>query len=179
MDITKYTDLRIAPRAVFDSLPERGGRARFMVPDGAGWRSVTWSDLAAEIREISLYLGTLLEAQDRAAIYAPNRVEWASAALAIQAAGGAMVPVYPASTAEQAAYVVSHSDAKVLFVDTAALLAKTLDAWDSLAGVRAVVLLSDDLDVGQALAAVASKGRKVPAQRDVDEKIVRWCAACG
>ena len=47
-----------------------------------------------------------------------NSVEWIAAALAIQAAGGVMVPIYPANTAAQAAYVAQHSDAKVLFVDT-------------------------------------------------------------
>ena len=32
MDITPYLDMKIAPRAVFDSLAERKTRVRFMVP---------------------------------------------------------------------------------------------------------------------------------------------------
>ena len=38
MDTTPYTtDLRIAPLAVFDSVPERGPTTRFMVPEGDEW----------------------------------------------------------------------------------------------------------------------------------------------
>ncbi len=178
MDVTPYTrDLRIAPRAVFDSLAERGSRTRFMVPDGPAWRPVTWSDFAQEIREIALFLAPRLGSDDRAAIYAPNSVAWASAALAIQAAGGAMVPVYPASTAEQAAYVVSHSDARVLFVDTQALLSRTIGAWGALANVVAIVLLSDGLDVDAAIEAAGAEGRGAPDAVDVKARIHPWSAA--
>ena len=42
MDITPYLDLKIAPRAIFDSLSIRKDRARFMVPTGTPgeWRPV-------------------------------------------------------------------------------------------------------------------------------------------
>src|SRR4051794_34875692 len=132
MDITPYTELKIAPRAVFDSLPERRSRVRFLLPTADGdWRAVTWGAFAAQIRKAALFLATAgLGSGDRGAIFAPNRVEWIAAALAIQAAGGVMVPVYAANTAEQAAYVVKHADAKVVFVDTPALLSKVFEAWD-------------------------------------------------
>ena len=43
MDITPYLDLKIAPRAVFDTLGERRTRARFFLPtDDGDWRAVTW-----------------------------------------------------------------------------------------------------------------------------------------
>ena len=144
MDITPFLDLRIAPRAVFDALADRQSRVRFMVPtaptEGSApqarvnqvWRSVTWGAFAQEIRELALFLGSVLKSGDRGAVYAPNRVEWASAALAIQAAGGVIVPIYPASTAEQVGYVVQHSDAKVVFVDTPALLGRLFTCWSAL-----------------------------------------------
>jgi long-chain acyl-CoA synthetase len=150
MDITPFLELKIAPRAVFDALDERKDLVRFMVPAGNGeWRKVTFGEFAEQIRELGLFLGTVLKAGDRAAIYAPNRVEWASASLAIQAAAGVMVPVYPASTSEQLSYVVSHSDAKVLFVDTPALVGRTLEAWKSLEQVERIVLLDDRLDLSR------------------------------
>src|SRR5437899_3212044 len=99
MDITPYLELRIAPRAVFDHLAERRTRARFMLPKGDGdsrdWTAVTWGAFAQQIREASLFLVAAgMKSGERAAIFAPNRVEWISAALAIQAAGGVMVPIY-------------------------------------------------------------------------------------
>jgi long-chain acyl-CoA synthetase len=176
MDITPFLDLRIAPRAVFDALADRSTRVRFMVPDptrGPGeWRAVTWGTFAQEIRELALFLGSVLKGGDRGAIYAPNRVEWASAALAIQAAGGGMVPIYPASTAEQVAYVASHSDAKVIFVDTPALLGKLLTSWSALEQVDRIVLLDDALDASRVHESLRSKGVAVPPFEEVERKLI-------
>jgi long-chain acyl-CoA synthetase len=173
MDITPHLDLRIAPRAVFDSLADRKSQVRFMVASSEGdWRAVTWGEFAAEIRELALFLGTFLEAGDRGAVYAPNRVEWASAALAIQSAGGVIVPMYPASTSEQAAYVASHSDAKVVFVDTPVLLGRLFECWDSLSGVERIVVLDDGIDVPRVHASLRDKGASIPALEEVERKII-------
>lgn len=179
MDVTPYLELKIAPRAVFDALDERKTRVRFMVPvPGTNdWRGVTWGAFADEIRELALFLTTVTKSGDRAAIYAPNRVEWASASLAIQAAGGVMVPIYPASTAEQLAYVASHSDAKVIFVDTPALLGRVLEAWSALGAVQRVVLLDDGLDAARVHESLRKKGTAVPSFEEVAKKVVTIAAA--
>ena len=171
MDLTPFLELKIAPRAVFDALDERRDKVRFLVPaknaDGApgDWQKVTFGQFADQIREIALFLGTILKPGDRAAIFAPNRVEWASAALAIQSAAGVMVPVYPASTPEQLSYVVEHSDAKVLFVDTPALVTRVLQAHKSLGHLERIVLLDDRIDVARLL-------EKVPEAADLAKKLV-------
>ena len=125
MDISNFRDLRIAPRAVFDTLAERKDRPRFMIPQKDGsWVKVTWADFAAEIRDVAMFLVAKgLRPGDRVVVFAHNSVAWASAALGIQAAGGVMVPIYPASTAEQVAYVVRHSDARFAFAGDPAKLA--------------------------------------------------------
>ncbi len=146
MDVTKYLDLRIAPRAVFDSvkLEGRGEQPRFYVRSSGGWNAITYRAFADQIERVALFLARSNFAPgDRAAVYAPNSVAWAAAALAIQAAGGVMVPIYAASTAEQLAYVAGHCDAKVLFVDTPALLARVKEAWPKLPALERVVLLGD------------------------------------
>ena len=173
MDITPFLDLRIAPRSVFDALPDRQSRVRFMVPTGPGeWRAVTLGAFAQEIRELALFLGSVIKGGDRGAIYAPNRVEWASASLAIQAAGGVMVPIYPASTAEQVGYVASHSDAKVVFVDTPALLGRLLTTWSSLDAVERIVLLDDALDVARVHESLRAKGVVLPAFAEVERRVI-------
>ncbi|MFO0740023.1 MAG: long-chain fatty acid--CoA ligase [Labilithrix sp.] len=176
MDLTPFLELKIAPRAVFDALDERKDKVRFMVPsknaDGTPgeWQKVTFGQFAEQIRELALFLGTILKAGDRAAIYAPNRVEWASASLAIQAAAGVMVPVYPASTPEQLSYVIEHSDAKVLFVDTPALVTRVLQAHASLGHLERIVLLDDGIDVARIL-------EKVPAGVELAKKFIDVTAA--
>jgi long-chain acyl-CoA synthetase len=165
MDVTPYLEPSIAPRAVFSHLPVRGDEPRFMVPAGEGtWSPVTWGAFADQIRQIALFIHGELDAGDRAAIFAPNRVEWLSAALGVQAAGGVMVPVYPSSTAEQMAYIVAHSDSKLLFVDQAPLLERVLEAWDELSAVRRIVVLDDALEVE-----AVARGR--------GEKVIRWSQA--
>src|SRR5688572_1384930 len=107
MDISNYLEVKAAPRWVFDALPERQTRVRFMLPTPEGdWRAVTWGAFATQIRRCALFLSSVgVKPGDRGAIFAPNSVEWMSAALAIQTAGGVMVPIYPANTTPQAAYV--------------------------------------------------------------------------
>src|SRR3984957_959652 len=149
MDVTPFSELKIAPRAIFDTLPERRTRPRFMLPtDDGDWRMVTWGGFARQIRAIALFAtSTGLKSGERACVFAPNRVEWMSAAMGIQAAGGVMVPIYASSTAEQAAYVAEHSDAKLLFVDTAGIVAKVVEAWASYAAIERIVVLDDGIDV--------------------------------
>lgn len=177
MDVTKFLEPKIAPQVVFDSLAERRSRVRFLVPQGDDWRAVTWGAFARQIQHAALYLGTVMKPGDRGAIFAPNRVEWMSAALAIQAVGGVMVPIYPANTAEQAAYVIEHSDARVVFVDTPALLGRLFEAWETCAQVASIVLLDDALDAAQVLAGLRAKGKRVPGYTEVAARLTTWSRA--
>jgi long-chain acyl-CoA synthetase len=179
MDVTAYlSELKIAPRAIFDALPERAARVRYMVPTADGdYRAVTWKAHAEQIRQVASFLAGELKSGERAAVFAPNRVEWMAAALGIQAAGGVMVPIYPSSTADQAGYVIEHGDVRVLFVDTEPLLACVLEAWPQCEGVRRVVLMDDGLDVGHALAALEARGKAAPRYADVERRVVSWSRA--
>ncbi|MCK6545061.1 long-chain fatty acid--CoA ligase [Myxococcota bacterium] len=181
MDVTPFLEIKIAPKAIFESLSERRDRARFMLPtpDG-GWRPVTWGDVARQIETIALFLSAAgLQQGDRGAVFAPNRVEWMSAALAIQAAGGVIVPVYPASTPDQAAYIVDHSDAKFLFVDTPALVGRILDAWPAYARVERIVVLDDGLDLAKVRADLVAKHpeKDYPSFEELEKKFISWSMA--
>ncbi len=121
MDVTSLLTVRPAPCAVFESLPERADQIRFRVrrPDGS-WTAVTWGDFAAQIRAAAAVLiDAGIQAGDRVAVYGANSVAWAAAALGVQAAGAVMVPIYPASTTPQAAYVLGHAACQAVFVSDA------------------------------------------------------------
>jgi len=179
MDITRFEELKIAPRAIFDLLDERRSRPRYLLPTANGdWKAVTWGAHAEEIRAIARFLAKEgLTTGDRGAIFAPNRVEWMSAAMAIQAAGGVMVPIYPASTAEQAAYVAGHSDAKVIFVDTKPLMERLLRAWSELGAVARIVTFDDALDAVAIATELKAQGVKVPPLGELAQKVVPWSRA--
>jgi len=121
MDVSRFTtSLEPAPRVVFAQLAERGDVPRFYVRDGQAWQPITWNAFADEIRALALVLAEGgLERGEAVAIFAHNSVHWGAAALAIQAAGGVMVPIYPSSTPAQAAYILEHCEARFVFADTA------------------------------------------------------------
>jgi len=168
MDVTPFLEARIAPRAVFDRLVEHAERARFMIPDkGGGWTAVTWAEYARQIRETALFLiASGIKPGDRVAVFAGNSVAWGVAALAIQAAGGVMVPIYPASTPEQAAYVAQHSAARFIFASAGTLprIAARAAAYE---GVEKVVVLEvPALDAALTAAAGAAIAGKLVAWKD-------------
>lgn len=125
MDVTPLLEIKPAPRAVFDRLPTHRHRTRFHVRRDGAWQPVTWGQFATQIRGVArLLLELEAERGDHVAIFAANSVGWASAALGIQTAGCVFVPIYPASTAEQVAYILEHSGARVVFAGGADQLAR-------------------------------------------------------
>jgi long-chain acyl-CoA synthetase len=121
MDVTPFLEIRPAPHAVLARLATHRDRARFHVrnPDRS-WRAITWGEHARDLRAAARWLiDAGVAPGDRVALYASNSVAWAAAAIGIQAAGAVLVPIYPASTAAQAAYVIAHSGARFVFADAA------------------------------------------------------------
>ena len=173
MDVTQYLELKPASRVLFDAAKVRGDQPRYFLPTASGWQPLLWRDHAEHIELAAQgLLGLGLQAGERAAIFAPNRYEWMEAALAIQAAGGVMVPVYASNTADQLAYVVNHSDARVLFVDSPALAQRTAQAWPQIREtVRQVVAIEPALcealaPVGDALLTWADLSQRGAARRE-------------
>ena len=85
MDVSKMLEIHPAPRAVLDRLGTHRDRARFQVRTGGNaWQPVTWGQFATQIRGVARWLVEHeLEAGERIAIYAPNSVAWAAAALGL------------------------------------------------------------------------------------------------
>ena len=177
MDIASYLDITPAPLALFHQLDERGTRVRYMVPTADGdFRGVTWAAHAKSVKHCALFLRSLgLQPGDRGAIFAPNSVEWMAAALGLQSAGAVMVPIYPANTPSQAAYVAKHSDAQVLFVDTPALLSRIFELWAEYEQVvRIVTLGAQPIEPGPLLEQMRSKGLRCPPIVEVEKKLMAW-----
>ncbi len=178
MDVRKYLALRPAPHALFDALDAHRDRPRFVVTEGGAERTVTFGAVADEVRDVALFLAADGHAPGfRGAVFAHNRVEWMSAALGVQTASGVMVPIYASSTAEQAAYVLSHSDASVVFVDGEPLLRRVLSALPSLPALVRIVLMDAGLDAGRALASMRASGLATPSDAEVEGKVLGWAEA--
>jgi long-chain acyl-CoA synthetase len=153
VDPSPFLTVRPAPYAVLDRAATHPDRVRFRrraPAAAAGWEPVTYARFAHELRAVARWLiDTGFAPGDAAAVFASNSVEWAAAALGVQAAGGVLVPIYPASTPAQAAYVLGHADVRVVFAG-APERAKLAEIRDQLPALRDVVAIETlpDPDAG-------------------------------
>ena len=78
--------------------------------------SLTFTELLdAANTAAKAFVASGIEADDTAAIWAPNIAEWVVAALGLQTAGGVLVPLNTRFKGREAGYVLERSEAKMLF----------------------------------------------------------------
>ena len=114
----------------------------FYVRSDDQWNGISWErfddearDFAAALLSMGLPLGTSV------AILMGNVPEWPITDLGTIMAGGVGVGLYPSSSAEQCEYIIRHSGAQFLLVDTAAQLEKVLSVRDHLPELKAIIVL--------------------------------------
>jgi long-chain acyl-CoA synthetase len=162
MDVSHLLTIAPAPRAVFDRLATHRDRVRFHVRNGDSWQPVTWGAYAAQIRGVARWLIEHdVKAGERVAIYAHNSVAWAAAALGAQTAGAVFVPIYPASTPEQVAYILDHAEIRYVFVAGKELIDRLEKARTLVAAAPEVIAVDD-----AAFAAAANRDAAEPALVD-------------
>ncbi len=94
------------------------------------WHAVTWAGYHEQARAVGLALTDLgLQAGQSVAILAENRPEWLYADMGAQAMGLIGVGLYPTASAEQVAFILQDSRARVLIVENQEQLDKALAAW--------------------------------------------------
>src|SRR5262245_10325142 len=98
-------------------------------PSGSGLvRTFTFAAVADEARRMAAHLASRnLPGRSHIAILGKNSAHWLIADLAIWMAGHVSVPLYPTMNARTAAYVLEHSESRLLF------LGKMDGLWASLA----------------------------------------------
>lgn len=90
------------------------------------WHDLTWTDYDNHVRKAGNALMAMgFEKGEAACIIGDNRIEWVFADLGIQCAGGVSVGIYATNAWPQVEYVVSHCDARFLFVENE----EQLDKW--------------------------------------------------
>ncbi len=84
---------------------------------GGEWQHLSGKAVAARVRAVALGLTSLgVRAGDRVALLSENRAEWSIVDLAILSLGAVNVPIYTTQAVEQVRYILSDSQARVLFV---------------------------------------------------------------
>lgn len=89
--------------------------------------------LARGLRKNGMYPG------DKVAIFSENRLGWAISDFGIQCAGGITVPIYATNTGKQAAYIINHSGARIVFCSTKGQYEKLYSVRDQIPQVELVI----------------------------------------
>ncbi len=109
------------------------------------WKGISWQRFGAETHEFgSALLASGLTRGASVCILMGNVPEWAVADMGTISAGGIGVGLYPTSSAEQCQYIINHSDAEFVLVDTHQQLQKILSVRDQLLKVKAIVVLDEE-----------------------------------
>src|ERR687886_497195 len=86
--------------------------------DGDDWKELTFAEVGEIVREMAAGLVEIgIEPGDRVCILCETRPEWSYASLAIGAAGGVVVPIYPTNSPDECEWVAGNSEAKAIFCE--------------------------------------------------------------
>jgi len=133
------------------------------------WRTLTWADAGDQVRALANALlseGVALE--DRCVVLAATSVQWILADLGVLSAGCATTTIYPKSSDRELKFIVSDSEAVVVFTDTAAQVDRLRQIRDEVPQVRRVVVFDPaaaDGDWVVSFDAFEAKGRAWAAEQ--------------
>ncbi len=107
------------------------------------FQEITWSEALTQVRRMAQGLIALgLSKGDRVSIFSHNRPRWIISDQAIQAAGGAGVPIYPTSTNRQLEYILNDSKSRMIVVGEDNLLKQALEVRANVPGLEWIIALS-------------------------------------
>ena len=125
----------------FDKVREHGDRVFLKHRVHGQWTGVTWSELGGMVQCAAKGLIRLgVQKGDAVSILAWNSVPWIVSDIATGAAGGITSAIYASNTPPEVAYIVAHSEARVLFVENAAQLDKVIEARADMPTLEHIVI---------------------------------------
>ncbi len=127
-----------------ERVAEYAGRDVFYARRDGEWRGSSWEKFGEDTHAFaSALLASGITRGASVCVLMGNVPEWPVCDIGTIAAGGVGCGLYTTSSAEQCAYIIKHSDAEFVVVDTAAQLEKVLSVRDELTKVRRFVVLDE------------------------------------
>jgi long-chain acyl-CoA synthetase len=149
-----------------NSIRQYGSKAALSRKIDGSYEDISYDELGEQVENFTLGLVELgIERGDRVVLLSENRPEWAITDLAIIAAGGVNVPMFPTLTSAQVEYIVKDSGAKVVCVSNEDQLKKVEAFRENVSHLERVIVFDateSDAD-GQDLSfeQVCDLGKKV------------------
>jgi long-chain acyl-CoA synthetase len=106
------------------------------------WQETSWTEFGERTLNFACALSAKgLTKGASVAILAGNIPEWTIADIGTIAAGGVGVGIYPTSSREQCEYIINHSDAEFVVVDTEKQLQKIIDISNPLPKLKEIICI--------------------------------------
>ncbi len=106
------------------------------------WAQMSYQKFFKECKLISFGLSHLgVKPGEKVAILANTRIEWSLCDMAVLGARGVTIPIYASNTIEEAAFIIDHSEAKVIIVENTAQLEKVLQKKSSLPLLQKIIAI--------------------------------------
>src|SRR5690606_16672318 len=119
---------------------EHGGEVALREKDFGLWKPFTWEQYHARTRDFALGLIELgLGKDDVIGIIGDNRPDWVAAEIAAHAIGGFSLGLYRDVLEDEAAYLISYGEAKVVFAEDEEQIDKLLSLGDRVPSIRHIV----------------------------------------
>ena len=121
---------------------EQADKVAYSYKSGDSWIEKTWTQTEADCKQISKALIALgVEHGEKVNILSNTRYEWVALDFGIVSVGAATVGIYASNLAEDCAYIINHSDAKVIFVENQDQLDKVITVKHQLEKIEHIVLI--------------------------------------
>ena len=168
--VPQDADLRSARNLVelFERQAARQGGAPAVKHKREGrWQEVSWKEMARRARDVADGLAALgVQKGERISIIGETQLEWNLADLGIMGAGAITVPIYQSNPAHECQYILEHSGASWIFVDSEAQAAKIREVHPRLPGLKGVIRFAGD-----------PRGEKERTLESLERDGVAWRAA--
>ncbi len=129
------------PAIFWNAVAERGPNVWLRQKELGIWRSWSWTQTGAAVREIGDGLLSLgFAAGHCASILSNTQVDWVLTDLAVLSCGGVSSGIYPTDAASQVQYLCEDSATRVLFVEDDEQLDKVLEVRDRLPMLHKIVV---------------------------------------
>jgi long-chain acyl-CoA synthetase len=129
-----------------ERIDQYAGRDAFFVRRDDQWHPIKWQRFGDEAHDFGCALiWSGLTTGGAVCILMGNVPEWPASDIGTIIAGGVGVGLYPTSSAEQCRYIINHSDAEFVLVDTSAQLEKIRRIRSELPNVKVLIALDERL----------------------------------
>jgi long-chain acyl-CoA synthetase len=126
---------------------------------------ISYAELGTISSEIARGLISVgIEAGERVAILGLTSAGWTLADCGAACAGAVVAPVYHTNSPEECAYVLEHSDARLIFCENEAQLAKIRQIRDRCPALEHIVLLAGSASDALTLEQLRAQGAEVPPE---------------